>query len=247
MERGEQLTITIQTYLMLNLAEELFLLALHDEDGHIVNAASTALPYGVAGALVLELALRERVRLDEDELAVLDAAPTGAPALDHALQQIEASDEPRNTKHWVQVLGGDFSTIKDLLLAELVERGILKEEERRFLWIVPYTRHPEAQGGAEDRVRRALHDVVLGEHVPDEHMAALISLVHACDLTAEVFGEDEEAARRRIDEIVEGEHVGRTVSAVVEEAQAAVMAAGMASTTASMAASSAACSTAATC
>ncbi len=40
----------------LNLAEELLLLALNEEKGTVVFAASTALPYGLAGALLIELA-----------------------------------------------------------------------------------------------------------------------------------------------------------------------------------------------
>ena len=45
---------------MLNLAEELLLLALEDESGRINHAASASLGFGLAGAVLMDLTLRER-------------------------------------------------------------------------------------------------------------------------------------------------------------------------------------------
>jgi|GEM_PF-4255314 len=46
---------------MLNLAEELLLLALQDEKGTVLASAAGSLSYGLAGALLMELALRSRL------------------------------------------------------------------------------------------------------------------------------------------------------------------------------------------
>jgi len=46
---------------MLNLMEELLLLALDDEKGKIIFSSSSALPYGLRGALLLELALVKKI------------------------------------------------------------------------------------------------------------------------------------------------------------------------------------------
>ena len=42
---------------MLNLLEELLLLALDDEKGKIISSSSLALPYGLSGAILLEFSL----------------------------------------------------------------------------------------------------------------------------------------------------------------------------------------------
>ena len=46
---------------MLNLMEELLLLALDDEKGKIIFSSSSALPYGLRGALLFELALVKKI------------------------------------------------------------------------------------------------------------------------------------------------------------------------------------------
>ncbi len=52
----------------LNLAEELLLLAMHEEKGTVLLRAATALPYGLAGALVIELVEAGLLRLDGKNL-----------------------------------------------------------------------------------------------------------------------------------------------------------------------------------
>lgn len=44
------------------LAEELMLLALNDEKGYVLFAASSALPYGLMGAVLMELVLQGKLR-----------------------------------------------------------------------------------------------------------------------------------------------------------------------------------------
>ena len=47
----------------LMLPEHLLLLALRDDKGSVVQSSAMALPYGLAGALVMELSMRHRVSL----------------------------------------------------------------------------------------------------------------------------------------------------------------------------------------
>lgn len=52
---------------MLLLAEQLMLLALHDEKDSIIFSASTALPFGLTGAIILDLFFRGKV-IQKDNL-----------------------------------------------------------------------------------------------------------------------------------------------------------------------------------
>jgi hypothetical protein len=90
----------------LNVAEELLLLSLHDVKGTVHCTASHALPYGIAGALLAELAISGRLRADEKQIIVVDRAATGDALLDEALGLVHDVEIPREPVYWVNMLAG---------------------------------------------------------------------------------------------------------------------------------------------
>ncbi len=208
----------------LNLAEELLLLALNEEKGTILMAASTGLPYGLAGALVVELVEAGLLRIEGKELI---AAPRGSARdelLDGILGTIRSSKRTRNLKHWVGRLGRSGGKIKKDLLARLVQKGVLREEEHRLLWVFPVWRYPETDPRPEYRIRERVRAGILGAVPPETRTAALISLVHACDLTGVLFDKGERReAKRRAKEITASQPIGSAVARTVEAVRAAVI------------------------
>jgi len=207
---------------MLKLSEELLLLALRDKKGTLVSSASMALPYGLAGAALMELALRGRLRLKEGKFVADNPTPTGDDILDEALARIRASKKEHKPKHWVSKLSG-IKKMKDRLLQRLVDQGILRREEHRILRLIPSKRYPTVYSGPEMELRERIRDVVLKEKQPDERTVIIISLLHACKLVNEVFEKGERReAKRRIKQIIKGEAVGKAVSDTVAGIQAAI-------------------------
>jgi hypothetical protein len=72
------------------LATDLLLLALDDERGTVLSQAAIGLDYGLAGALVMELALRGRIRIDDEAVSTIGPATDDA-LLDDALRVIAAT------------------------------------------------------------------------------------------------------------------------------------------------------------
>src|SRR5688500_5350502 len=118
----------------LTLADELALLA-YDDDGSR-KLGQPALGYGLAGALLIELALARRVDVVGKKVTVLDPAPVGRPLLDQALARI-ADDKPRKPAHWIEKLG---KKLTEQVLDGLVAGGVLRREEDRVLLVFPRTR-----------------------------------------------------------------------------------------------------------
>ncbi|CAN5911495.1 GPP34 family phosphoprotein [soil metagenome] len=227
---------------MLNLAEELLLLALEAEKGVVHQAASDSLSYALSGAVLMELILNDRLRTKDDKLVVADGSRTGDEVLDSALRDVEQSRKARDLEYWVSRWGGQY--LKDKLIERLVKRGTLREEEHRVLWIFSQSRYPERDGVPEKELRDRVRAVVLEKQEPERRLAALVCLIKACDLAGEVFASHEsELARKRLEEIAEGDLVSNAVSDAVSQVQAATQAAVMASVTAATAASAASCST----
>src|SRR5437762_3234799 len=86
------------------LAPELVLLGLNP-DGRVVGRAP-GFDFALAGAVLLDLVLAERIDVVDKRVMVLDATPLGDPVLDDAVAAV-ATGRPRRAKDWVRRLFPD--------------------------------------------------------------------------------------------------------------------------------------------
>ena len=105
--------------------EELVLLALDDRTGAPLPLPVTALAYGLAGAVLADLAVAGKIDTDDKKLVVLDATPTGDPLLDPWLALIAAEKATHSVAHWLSVLADRQKEIEQPALDRLLSRGIL--------------------------------------------------------------------------------------------------------------------------
>jgi hypothetical protein len=204
----------------LTLADELVLLA-YDDDGSR-KLGQPALGYGLAGALLVELALAERVDVVDKKVTVLDAAPVGRPLLDQALTRI-ADDKPRKPGHWISKLS---KKLTDEVLDGLVAGGVLRREEDRVLLVFPRTRFPAPDGvqpAAETDARARMTSAITSDGPVDPRTAALCALVKAVDYDRKVFADLPRAVvRKRLKVISEGDWAATAVRKAIEEVQSAI-------------------------
>lgn len=210
----------------LTLAEELLLLVLDDTEGTVPLAATQALPYGLAGATLMELTLRGSLASDGKHLVVVDATPSGDALLDQALATIAGAKRPRESAHWVRALGTGIKRHREHLEERLVERGILHRQVHRTLGVFPSPRYPMDDPRPEVESRQRIRAAVFGDSPPDARTTTLISLAQACRVLDGLFTREErEASRGRVAAIVRGEALGKAVQATVAAINAAVIAA----------------------
>jgi len=190
------------------LPDELLLLALHDTKGSVIPAAEPVLNGTLVGAVMMELALRGQIQEHADHTLSADPNPIGDDILDDVRQRIAGEPHQKDGRAWVERLSRQLPALRDRLLERLVAAGVLEQRDRRVLWIFPSRTFPLADGATEQQARDRIRAVVLDGQAPDERTAALITLVHACNLLDEIFAPDERPrARRRIVELVTGEMV----------------------------------------
>jgi hypothetical protein len=129
------------------LATDLLLLALDDERGIVLPQAALGLDYGLAGAIVMELALHGRIRVDDDVVSVSGPASDDA-LLDDALRAIAAAPG-KNLSHWVWHLSRDLGGLRQRLLDRLVMQGTLEKREKRVLLLFHRNVYPERDARVE--------------------------------------------------------------------------------------------------
>ncbi len=209
----------------LSLGEELLLVSLDDRKGTISFCASSGLPYGLAGAALLELFFAKLVRVEDDILVPQARGSARDERLDEMLKTMRASSRPRSAKYWIGRFGRSAKKLKQDALARLVRGGVLSEKEGRLLWVFPICRYPESSVTPEREIRKRVRGAILGTTRADERTLALIGLLHACDLVSPIFEKGERSnAKRRAKEIAQREPLGRAVGQVILGVRAAIIA-----------------------
>ena len=78
---------------MLRFADEIILLLLNDDDGTFARVSRWSLDYVLAGGVLMDLALENRIDTDLENLILVDATPVGDSLLDPTLADIEAGEK----------------------------------------------------------------------------------------------------------------------------------------------------------
>ena len=228
------------------LATDLLLLALDDERGTVLPQAALGLDYGLAGAVMMELALRGRIRLDDDVVSTTGAVTDDA-LLDDALRAIAATPG-KNLPHWVWHLSRDLGGLRQRLLDRLVARGTLEKREKRVLLLFHQNVYPERDARVEHDIRARVDAALLHGETPDAPTACLIHLAAACRVTDALYPRDRhQAIEARIAALGDAGIAGAdAVAGLVAQAETqAVTAATMAAITASTVAATSAATAAA--
>lgn len=210
----------------LDLPEEVFLLSLRD-DGRFGVAG---LQYALGGAILAELAFRDRVAVTgsgrKQRVGLLNASPTGVALYDECLGRVRDSRRPRPPAHWVSSFGV-AAKARNRVGERLGERGVLRIERRRVLLVFPSRRHLQIDGGPRREVLLRLGGVVLdGQSDAERRTVALLAVAHGVGLLRFAFGRKAmRPYRAAVKQLVKDDPFGRAVRDAVAAAQAAQAAA----------------------
>lgn len=208
---------------LLSFAEEIYLLALDGQRGVLKPLPASALDYALAGAVLMELAIQGRIDTDLDALKVTSSTPTANPLLDETLRKLQQKPEPQPTSVWLKRLADQSERIEARVLTCLVQRGILKKDNRRILWVFEVCRYPLIDNREIKEVRSRLRELILSDDIPDPRDIVLISMGSACQLLDDLFQPEEcGRARARIRALARLDLIGREMSHAVREIERAM-------------------------
>lgn len=206
---------------MLRFAEELMLLILSD-DGKFLPVQDWSLNRALAGAVLMDLALEDRIDTDLERLMLTDATPLGDPLLDTTLAQIAARTQAEGNQHdarfWVGQISGNADEIRDAALQRLVERGILEERDDGYLWVLQARRYPVIDGKPVREVKLRIMSVLFSDEIPDPRDIVLINLADACQIFNQLLSRRElDQASERIKQVKDLDLIGQAMAQAIQD------------------------------
>ncbi len=201
---------------MLGFVEEILLLQLDDSQGKFVNLPMSAADVVLAGAALMELALANRIDSDLERLILVDVTPTGDDILDDVLKRLAEADGELTADAVLERLSVNGEKYQEIALQRLIAKGVLREENGRFLWVFRTRRYPVVDDSEQREVRARLRQLVLTDEIPDPRDVVLICLIDACGLLGLVLGPDEIAqTKTRVEQLGRLDLIGQAVTKAV--------------------------------
>ena len=211
---------------MLRLAQEMLLLILDNDDGDIVASLPTqSLNTLLAGAVLMDLELENRIDTDLVQVVLVDATPVGDDLLDPVLADIARDTESRTIDYWLERTAMQGDEIREKALAKLVEQGIVQSDESISFFLSSRVRHsrryPIIHGTITEEVQFRIMRLLFSDDIPDPRDIVLVSLAAAGDVFKHILSREELAeAQDRIDLISRMDLIGQAVARALRSAKA---------------------------
>ena len=207
----------------LTLADEIVVLMLDDTSGEIKPGCLAVAGVAIAAGVLMELALVGRIDTDLESLFVVDRTLLGDALLDDILLEVAGEPRTQPSAWWIDQLSTRHGDLVERVLGRLVASGILKEEERKFLWVFSRRAYPPVSGREEREAKARLMSVLFNDEVPDPRDTLLLGLAKSTGVLAAILASDEyEKAGARIAEVAALEEIGRAVGVVTGQVRDAV-------------------------
>ncbi len=215
---------------MLSLHQEMLLLAVNDDGDIEFTAGTSTFRLALVGACLIELALKDKIEVDPEEVRVISRDTEDDGTLNLVMERLCEHNTPQRLRFWLSHLQEDFQEITRLTLKSLCDQGILKSEESRFLWVLSSRKYPVVDGTEKKEAKLRIMETLLGDSIPSPEDTVLIGLARVGGLL-EAFLSTTEIARLegRLEQVSNLDLTAGLVELAIQEEQEAIARAMLAS------------------
>jgi golgi phosphoprotein 3 len=221
------------------IAEKFLLLSLNPEKGRLSNSGEN-LPYGLIGAILLDLSLTGELLTENGLLKVAKKGIEHSQINASVLNAIESSPKLRKPGYWINKLSRDSKAFMRQFLSMLQEKNLIRIEEKKFLGLITYHKYYLIYTYLRDEILNQLRNCVLYQTELTFEVISLLSLLQACGMHKLISESKEELKiiKSKLKIMMKENPIAVGVNETIQEVQAAISAAVIASTVAATAASS---------
>lgn len=209
----------------LSLSEKIYILGIHPSKGGIIRNAASALNYALIGGVILELQKNGNIEL-ENKRFVVKNLNSNDPVHRLALSKIRSISKSRRISSLVNRFSFSAREIRHKIRASLVEKGMIRLVERRFLlifrWNIPVITDRKTVSRLLDYVERQTFS-----RSAEYEDNLLLSLIIPANLLRRIFPERHKRrlARVKLKNITAGNPVAKAIQQAIWAAHAAAAAA----------------------
>ena len=168
----------------LRFAEEVLLLMLKDDTGYVVPIPEWRMSCALAGSVLMDLALDNKIDTDLETLTLVDSTPTGDELLDPTLAEVAQEQEVHTSQYWVERIAQRADDISEAAFDRLVDYGILDYDAGGFFSLSSKVarsgRYPLVDGRQGEEIRSRIMRTLFDDELPDPRDVAIIGLVNYC-------------------------------------------------------------------
>ena len=204
----------------MRFAEELLLLLHSDDSGYFISIPEWSMSCALAGSVLMDLALENRIDSDLETLTLVDATPIGDKLLDPTLEEISREKDVHSPQFWVERIARHADDINETVINRLVKNGIFEADEGGF-WTLSGKvsrsgRYPMVHGRTGEEIKGRIIRILFDDEIPDPRDMCIIGLVHNCGgFRAMLEPEEYELAEERIELFSGMDLIGRTIGHAV--------------------------------
>ena len=174
----------------------------------------------LAGSVLMDLALENRIDSDLESVILVDATPTGDELLDPTLEEIAQEEKTYSPQFWVERIARHADSINELAIERLVKKNIFEADTGGYWTLsgkVSRTgRYPMVHGRTGEEIKGRIIRVLFEDEIPDPRDMCIIGLVHNCGgFRVMLEPEEYELAEERIELFSGMDLIGRTIGTAV--------------------------------
>ncbi|MCY3884789.1 MAG: cytochrome P450 [Gammaproteobacteria bacterium] len=206
----------------LTFLEEVTMVLLNEDTGSFEPLSHWRMSCVAAGAVLMDLALANRIDTDLESLILLDPTPLDDDILDPPLAEIAAESESgHKIKYWVERVGVNAEDLVHKSLERLASRGIIRSDEGGF-WVRTEKVRRKTGGEAEGEdyvadIRRRIFTIINSDEIPDPREISIISLLNACEVfTTRLDSLEYAEVKERIELLSRMDLIGQSLAVAVQ-------------------------------
>ena len=206
----------------LTFLEEITMMLLNEESGYFEPVEEWRMSCVLAGAVLMDLALQDRIDTDLESLNLLDTTPTGDELLDPILKELaDTHEESKTVQYWVEKMALQTQDLVQKSLERLAERGILEYQEGEF-WVLArkVKGSTHITDGADEEyydVRAHIEQVLFSDDIPDPRDIAIVALMDTCGIFPMMLDEEYDYVKERIDLLSRMDLIAQSLASAVEQ------------------------------
>lgn len=179
MEKTQKLTDLL-------LPERIILLGLNNKGWF--GASESIIKFGLAGAILFELAQLKRIEIKEGLVHLLDAGPTNSAILDKVLDQLKSSKKIRSVRAWIQRIAYRKLMLRKQAIKQLLQKKVILKEEFSIMMVFYQTKYPIVNQELKQQLLDYLTERIMEDKIlMDQDLMLLVVMKH-CKMIRKNFG-----------------------------------------------------------